>query len=140
MIGPEIGGGRGKRTGRRVISAEPLQVEASFEDNTRLLGLEGMNVGTYVAATKPDGSLYGSGQGAYATLSGEMATWHAIGVGHFGPDGSVNYRGTISFTSSSATLAKLNSAVVLFDFSIDVQGNTKSAFWEWAAQAAAQKA
>ena len=38
MFGEEIGGGHGKRTGRRVIGTEPLRVEASFEDSTHLLG------------------------------------------------------------------------------------------------------
>jgi hypothetical protein len=133
MIGQEIGGGRGKRTGRRVIGTEPLRVEASFEDTGKLLGLDGMNIGTYLATPKPDGSLYGQGEGAFASLNGEMATWHGMGTGAFGPDGSVRYRGTLSFSSSGATLAKLNSAVVLFDFTIDAQGNTQSTFWDWKA-------
>ena len=131
MNGPEIGGGHGKRTGRRVLSTEPLRVEASFEDSTKLLGLDGMNIGTYDATPKPDGSLYGVGQGAFASFNGEIATWKAIGVGAFGPDGSVRYRGQISLTSTGATLSKLNSAAVLYEFSIDAQGNTQSTFFEW---------
>jgi hypothetical protein len=131
MIGPEIGAGRGKRTGRRVLSTDPLRVEASFEDSTKLLGLDGMNIGSYEATPKPDGSLYGIGQGAFASFNGEMATWHGIGVGAFGPDGSVRYRGQVSFSSTGATLSKLNAAIVLYDFSIDAQGNTQSAFFEW---------
>ncbi len=131
MFGEEIGGGQGKRTGRRVIGTEPLKVEASFEDSTSLLGLDGVNIGTYVATTKPDGSLLGSGEGIYATPSGDMATWKAIGTGSFSPDGGVRYRGSLSFTTTAPKLASLNSTPTVFDFTIDAQGNTKSHFWAW---------
>ena len=72
MFGEEIGGGQGKRTGRRVIGTEPLKVEASFEESTNLMGMEGVNIGTYVATTKPDGSLLGS---AKAFMRRRPARW-----------------------------------------------------------------
>jgi len=131
MFGEEIGGGQGKRTGRRVISTEPLRVEASFEDMTRLLGLDGVNIGSYVATTKPDGSLFGQGEGIYSSLGGDMATWKAIGTGSFGPDGSVRYRGSLSFTTTAPKLASLNATPTVFDFTVDAQGNTRSQFWAW---------
>ena len=132
MLGEQIGEGRGKRTARRVVSADPqYKVEVSFEDMTKLLGVDGMNIGTYVATSKPDGSLYGEGQGLFATAEGEMLTWKGIGVGRFGAAGSVSYRGAMSFNTGSKNLARLNSVAVVFEFEVDGNGNTHSKFWEW---------
>ena len=57
------------------------KVEVSFEETGKLLGVEGMNMGTYTAITKPDGSLEGIGEGVFATIDGEFATWRGMGVG-----------------------------------------------------------
>ena len=131
MTTEEIGGGRGKRTGRRIISTEPLRVEASFEDMTKLLGLDGINIGTYVATTKSDGSLYGEGEGIFSSLGGDMTTWKALGTGNFGLDGSVRYRGSLSFKITASKLASLNGTPVVYEFSIDSQGTTHSQLWAW---------
>jgi hypothetical protein len=131
MIGEEIGSGHGKRTTRRVLGTEPFRVEASFEDGVKLMGLEGLNIGTYVAAIKPDGSLSGTGEGAFAAAVGELATWKAVGTGTMAADGGVHYRGSLTFTTNGAKLAALNATPVLFDFTVDAQGNTKSRFWSW---------
>ena len=73
MIGAMIGEGNGKRTGRRVVSVSPsLVVEVSFEDVSKWLGLDGMNIGTYVSSPRADGSLQGDGQGAFATMSANL--------------------------------------------------------------------
>src|SRR6266436_3331492 len=102
MLGEQIGEARGKRTARRVLAAEPqFKVEVSFEDSGKMLGLEGMNIGTYSSSNKPDGSLHGEGQGVFATMDGDMVTWKGIGVGRFGAAGSVSYRGTVSYSTSS---------------------------------------
>lgn len=130
MIGDLISEGHGKRTGRRILATQPqLLVEASFEEMTKLAGLEGINIGTYSATTKPGPSLSGVGEGVFSSFEGEMATWKGIGTGSFGPGGSVRYRGSLDFTTSSPKLASLNSTAVIFDFEIDAQGNTHSKLW-----------
>ena len=89
MLGEQISEGRGKRTARRVVSTtdQQFKVEVSFEEMTKLLGVDGMNLGTYISFPKPDGSLHGDGQGVFATTDGEMVTWKGIGVGRFGAAG-----------------------------------------------------
>ena len=132
MLGENIGEGRGKRTGRRVIATEPqFKVEVSFEEMARLLGVEGMNIGTYVSYSKPDGSLHGHGEGVFATMDGDTVTWKGIGVGRFGAAGAVSYRGAMSFSTKSQKLARLNTCAVVFEFEVDGSGNTQSKFWEW---------
>ena len=132
MLGENIGEGQGKRTGRRVLCTDPhFKIEVSFEDMTTLLGLGGMNIGTYVSWPKPDGSVHGEGEGVFQTMSGDMATWKGIGVGQFGAGGSISYRGCVSYFTSSQKLAKLNTYSAAFEFEVDAAGNTHSKFWEW---------
>ena len=79
MLGEQIGEGRGERTARRVVCTEPqFKIEVSFEEMTKLLGIEGINIGTYISWSKPDGSLHGEGEGVFATTSGDIVTWKGI--------------------------------------------------------------
>jgi hypothetical protein len=132
MLGEQIGDGRGKRTARRVLCTEPnFKIEVSFEDVTKLLGIDGMTIGTYVSYPKPDGSLHGDGEGVWATLDGQQVTWKGIAAGRFTQGGGVSYRGLISYTTTSATFARLNSMGGVFEFEVDANGNTTSKIWEW---------
>jgi hypothetical protein len=82
MLGDVISQGQGKRTGRRVICTEPIfKVEVSFEETAKILGVDAIDIGTYVSHPKPDGSLHGLGEGVIATVEGEVVTWTGIGVG-----------------------------------------------------------
>jgi hypothetical protein len=131
MLGDLIAQGQGKRTGRRVICTEPaFKVEVSFEEMGKMLGVEGMNIGTYVSWPKPDGSLHGEGEGVIATAEG-MVTWRGIGVGKLSGTGAVSYRGVLSYSTPSAKLAKLNGTAGVFEFEVDADGNTQSKTWEW---------
>lgn len=132
MLGEAIGELHGKRTGRRVLSTDAgLKVEVSFEDSGKILGLGANNIGTYWATTRPDGSLYGEGQGVVVTEEGDMATWKGQGVGKFVGGGAVSYRGAVYYTTTSSKLATLNTIAAVFEFDVDASGNTHTKFWEW---------
>jgi hypothetical protein len=132
MLGDVISQGQGKRTGRRVLCTEPtFKVEVSFEETAKILGVDAMDIGTYVSHPKPDGSLHGLGEGVIATVEGEIVTWVGIGVGKLAANGAVSYRGALSFSTTSKKLAKLNSVAGVFEFEVDPSGNTTSKMWEW---------
>src|SRR5690242_11306414 len=132
MLGNVISEGQGKRTGRRVVAVSPtFKVEVSFEEATKVLGTDGMNIGTYDSSPKPDGSLEGIGQGVWASLEGDMVTWNGIGIGRLGAGGTITYRGCLSFSTSSPKFTSLNGVAGVFEFDVDAQGNTKSKIWEW---------
>ena len=97
MIGEKIGEVKGKRLVRRVISVDPPTAEVSFEDSGKMLGVAVNGMGTYTSVVRADGSLFGHGQGLSTTEDGEAATWTGTGLGHFGPGGSVSYRGMLFF-------------------------------------------
>jgi hypothetical protein len=132
MLGEQIGESHGKRTGRRVLSTDAgFKVEVSFEETGTILGVEGNNIGTYWAQPRPDGSLYGEGQGIVTGKGGEMATWKGQGVGTLKPDGAVSYRGAIYYSTASPKLVRLNTIAVIFEFEVDANGNTHTKSWEW---------
>lgn len=132
MLGEQIGEARGKRTGRRVLSADAgFKVEVSFEISGKLLGIDYNDFGTYVAAPRPDGTLYGEGQGVSMSKDGDMATWKGAGVGRFVGGGAVSYRGAIYYSSASPKLARLNNVAVAYEFEVDPSGNVQLKAWEW---------
>jgi len=131
MLGEQIAQGQGKRTGRRILGTQPLKVEVSFEDASKMLGVDGMNIGTYTSTPKPDGTLHGEGDGAFATLDGDIVTWRGIGIGRFQAGGAVSYRGVLSYSTTSTKLARLNGIAGVFEFEVDANGNTSSKIWEW---------
>ena len=133
MLGDMIGEVRGKRTGRRVLKCEGagLKVEVSFEGSGKILGIDVNEVATYWAATRPDGTLYGEGQGIIVSDTGETAVWVGAGAGQFKEGGVVAYRGAIYYQTASPKFARLNTVSVVYEFEADAQGNTHSKQWEW---------
>ncbi len=132
MLGELIGELQGKRTARRVLSTDGgFKVEASFEDSGKMLGMEVSDIGTYCSVSRPDGSLYGEGQGVLLTQDGGMATWKGQGLGKFLGGGAVSYRGALYYSTSSPKLARLNTIAGVFEFEVDANGNTRTKVWEW---------
>ena len=131
MLGEMIGENRGKRTSRRVLSTSPLRVETMFEDSGKIFGNDCNQIVTYWAEMRPDGSLYGEGHAVLILQNGEIATWKGAGVGTIHPGGTVSYRGAVYYSTSSPTLARLNAVAGVFEYEVDVNGNTHSKVWEW---------
>jgi hypothetical protein len=132
MLGEQIGQSRGKRSGRRVLSVDGgFKVEVAFESVGKLLGIDMNEVGTYWSASRPDGTLYGEGQGVVIGSEGSNATWKGQGVGKFVGGGAVSYRGAVYYSTASPKLARLNSVAAVFEFEVDAEGNTQSKLWEW---------
>ena len=131
MLGEKIGEVKGKRLVRRVLSVDPPTAEVTFEDAGKLLGVPVTGIGSYTSVVRPDGSIFGHGQGLETTDDGEAATWTGTGLGHFGPGGSVSYRGMLFFTTTSKKLARLNNTCAAFEYEVDAKGSTVSKLWEW---------
>lgn len=131
MLGDQIGETKGRRLVRRVISVDPPTAEVSFEDAGNILGIPTTGMGTYTSVVRPDGSIFGHGQGLSITQDGENVTWTGTGLGKFGPDGSVSYRGMLFFRTASQKLARINNCCGAFEYDVDPSGNTVSKTWEW---------
>ena len=133
MLGEKIGEHSGKITGQRVLEVNrgSPTVETSFRATERILGVEAATIATYRAVLRPDGYLYGEGQGAVRGSNGEVATWIGQGVGRFTSGGGVSYRGAIYYQTSSEGWARLNGIAAVFEYDIDGEGNTRGSIWEW---------
>ena len=131
MLGDLIGESKGKRIVRRILSIDPPTAEVSFEATGIMLGVSGNENGTYISEVRPDGSIFGKGQGLIITTDGDGITWEGTGLGKFGAGGSVSYRGMIFFRTTSQKLARLNNCCGAFEFETDADGNTNSKVWEW---------
>ncbi len=132
MLGEQIGEETGKVMVRRVISVDGgTKVEVTVQSTGKLLGIETRNNVTYLAGIRPDGSLYGEAQGLVVGKGGEQASFKAAGVGKLLDGGAVSYRGASYYYSDSPNFRRLNAVAVVFEYSADADGNTKSKAWEW---------
>jgi len=132
MLGEQIGEEAGKVTVRRVISVDGgTKVEVTTQATGKLLGVETRNTTTYCAGIRPDGSLYGEGHGLVIGKGGEQASWKGAGVGKLLEGGAVSYRGALYYYTESPNFRRLNTVAVVFEYSADADGNTKSKSWEW---------
>jgi hypothetical protein len=131
MLGELLGEFTGKRIVRRVLSMEPPTVEVSFEESGKMLGANVSGFGTYTSVVRPEGSIYGEGQGGVFTQDGEMIVWKGSGVGKFKDRGAVSYRGVIYYRTASQKLARLNNMAAVFEYEVDPEGKTATKMWEW---------
>ncbi len=133
MQGDKIGEESGKVTSRRVLpnpGGSP-KIETNAQTDVTLLGVKATNTITYWSVVRPDGSLYGEGQGIAMSKEGDLATWVGQGVGVFNKDGSVSYRGAVYYQTSSPKWSRLNTVAAIFEHEADAEGNVRSQLWEW---------
>ena len=134
MLGEQIGEETGQITGMRVLPDEGAgsKVELSYQSSGSLLGAHMGDMGTYVSVSRPDGTLFGDGQGIVMTDDGQMATWRGQGVGRFTGHGmAAVWRGAIFFQTASERLARLNGIAVVFEFETDENGKIANKLFEW---------
>jgi hypothetical protein len=133
MQGEKVGEGRGKVTSQRVLPnpGGAPKMETSFRSTSKLLGVDVIEHGTYWSVVRPDGSLYGEGQGIMMGKQGESATWVGQGVGTIKRDGGVSYRGAVYYQTEQSKWSSLNSVAAIFEFEVDAEGNTRAELWEW---------
>ena len=108
-----------------------VKVETSFEASGKLLGVPFTEYGTYWSVLRPDGTLFGEGQGVLMGKTGEMATWVGQGIGTIRKDGGVGFRGAVYYQTASAKWVRLNSVAAVYEHNVDAKGKAKSDLWEW---------
>lgn len=133
MQGDKISEESGKVTSQRVLPnpGGGPKMETSFQATGTLLGSHHSSTVTYWSVVRPDGTVYGEGQGIAMGREGEQATYVGQGVGVVKKDGSVSYRGAVYYQTSSPKWARLNSVAAIFEYEVDAQGNTRAQIWEW---------
>jgi hypothetical protein len=135
MLGEQIMELKGKIIGQRVLDAEGPIMETTLTQTGNVKETQVNETATFVAKPMSSGVIGGEGQGVImvAGESEEIATFKGYGVGRVTPSGSVKWRGSHFFRTSSQNgkLAFLNNAVGLFEAEIDTNGNMTEKVWEW---------
>jgi hypothetical protein len=140
MLGEQIEELKGKITGQRVLESEGPMIETSESVSGTMKGIQVEEMITFIGTpTVEKGVIHGLGKGvimaAGCGVGGgvpEMVTYTGEGVGRFSSSGSIKWRGSVFFrTSSGGKLAFLNNIVGVFESEIDVDGNFSEKAWEW---------
>jgi hypothetical protein len=134
MLGEKLGEETGHITGQRVVSnpgGGMPKMESSFRATGTLAGVNHTSIVTYSSHIRPDGTIYGAGEGLIMGAGGEQATLVGSGVGTLKKDGGISYRGAVFYNSASSKWARLNNVAAVFEYEVDAQGNTRAQIWEW---------
>jgi hypothetical protein len=133
MLGEKVGEAKGKVTLQRVLPnpGGPPKMETTFQQSGTLLGVATTETGTYSAVLRPDGTLFGEGQGIVMSADGDAASWVGQGVGTLKKDGAVSFRGALYTQTASPKWARLNTYAEVYEFEVDAQGNTRGQVFEW---------
>lgn len=133
MLGDKLGSESGKVTSQRVLPnpGGGPKMETSFQASSTILGVNGKSFGTYWSVIRPDGAVYGEGQGVTMGEGGESATWVGQGVGTFKKNGAVSYRGAVYYQTSTPAWLRLNNVAAVFEFEVAPDGKTESTLSEW---------
>jgi hypothetical protein len=133
MLGEKIGEEQGQVIGTRVVSVEggSAAVEVTFQGTGTVYGETVTDMGTYLSEMRPDGTLFGGGQGVITTAGGASATWHGEGIGRMTGPGSASYRGAIYYETTSAAFTSLTTVACLFEFDTDESGKVHGTLYEW---------
>ena len=138
MLGEQYAELKGKITGQRVLDIEGPTIETSVSVSGTMKGTQVQEMITFIGTpTAENGVIHGLGKGVIMAAAGggevpEMVTYTGEGVGRFSSSGSVKWRGSLFFrTSSVGKLAFLNNMVGVFESEIDSDGNFSEKAWEW---------
>jgi hypothetical protein len=133
MLGDKLANVTGRIVLRRVLPSVSgaARTESTQRGTGTLLGVGYQETSTYESELRPDGTVFGMGQGIYMGAGGEVATWTGQGVGTFTKDGGVSFRGAIYLYSTSAKWQRLNAVASVFEYEVDADDNYKATLTEW---------
>ena len=124
----------GQVTGTRVLSADAsgTNIELCLQLTGTILGVAETTLWTYTTLTRPDGSIYGVGQGVMTTQDGDVIQLIGHGSGQAAPaGGTTKFRTMLHPHSTSAKYADLNSIGLAGEYDVASDGSAVNKCWEW---------
>lgn len=132
MLGEQIIEFKGKITGQRVLEVEGPTTETSLTQTGKVNGIQVNEMATFVGGPTSGGVLRGVGRGVMMAGGSEVVTFEGYGVGRVTPSGSVKWRGSHFYrTSSTGSLVVLDNVVGVFEAEIDTNDVIIEKIWEW---------
>ena len=105
MLGEQILELKGKIIGQRVLDVEGPTIETSVSVSGSIKGTQVKETLTFegrpTTTSTSTGVLHGKGKGVIMAEESELATYTGEGVGRVSSSGSINYRGSIFYRTSS---------------------------------------
>lgn len=135
MLGDFIAEQQGQITGTRVLPTDdglhPV-VEISFQATGQILDTPATDMGTYDSVVRPDGTIFGEGQGVTMATDGSgTVAWRGQGIGHFTESGGTSFRGAVYFETASDKFAHLNGVAGVYEYESDESGKVSYKTYEW---------
>ena len=124
----------GTVTGIRVLSndASGSKVEINLRTTGTIRGVAESTLWTYSQLTRPDGSLYGEGEGVTTTQDGDVIQWKGSGSGQVAaPGDTINFFSAAFAHTESVKYADLNSIGLVCHYDVAADGSTVCKGWEW---------
>jgi hypothetical protein len=132
MLGEQFGELKGKITGQRVLDAEGPAIETNVSATGNLAGSQVRVTLTYMGKPVSNGVLHGLGNGVVMSMEGDVASYTGEAIGKIDSSGTVRWRGSLFYKSSSnGKLASLNNLVLVLEAEVDAEGNFSEKTWEW---------
>ena len=132
MLGEQFGELKGKITGQRVLDAEGPAIETNVTATGNLAGSQVRVTLTYMGKSVSNGVLHGLGNGVVMSTEGDVASYTGEAIGKIDSSGTVRWRGSLFYNSSSnGKLASLNNLVLVLEAEVDAEGNFSEKTWEW---------
>ena len=124
----------GQMTGTRVLStdASGTNLELSLHLTGTIRGVPETTMWTYTTLTRPDGSIYGHGQGIMTTQDGDVV--HLIGHGSAEAPpagGTARFCTMLHPHCTSAKYADLNTIGLVGEYEVAPDGSATNKAWEW---------
>ena len=124
----------GSITGVRVLSTDSsgTTLEVCLQTQGTIRGIAQTTFWTYTQLIRPDGSIYGGGQGLMTTTDGDVLQLTGHGSGQAPPPGgSISFRTMLHPYSTSPKYADLNTIGLAGEYNVAPDGTAVNKCWEW---------
>ena len=123
----------GQITGIRVLStdASGTNLELSLQLAGTIRGVGHTTLWTYTMLQRPDGSLYGQGNGVLTTVNGDVIHLIGSGSGKANPGGAVRFCTMLHAHGATGQNADLNFIGLVGEYDVAADGTAVNKNWEW---------
>ncbi|HIM15070.1 MAG TPA: hypothetical protein EYM31_04845 [Acidobacteria bacterium] len=123
----------GQITGIRVLStdASGTTLELNLQLSGTIRGVGQNTLWTYTMLQRPDGSLYGQGNGVLTTVNGDVIHLIGSGSGKANPGGTVRFCTMLHPHGATGQNADLNAIGLAGEYEVAADGTATNKCWEW---------
>ena len=123
----------GQITGIRVLStdASGTTLELNLQLSGTIRGVGQNTLWTYTMLQRPDGSLYGQGNGVLTTVNGDVIHLIGSGSGKANPGGTVRFCTMLHPHGATGQNADLNAIGLAGECEVAADGTATNKCWEW---------